>query len=281
LLRCAPGQGVEHAEGLVSVVGSGSATFQASRSGSGASRHAPVGDAVRVVVVCEDSLLGKGLRALLEGEGFKAYFVETFARATRFCSPEPGGSREVVVWVLDRLDLDAIAQAQELLAGREAGLCVLAKAVHLEHLRELVLDHPKGFGVLLRGPDCRPAEISAVIKQVALGALSIEQTLLRQMLRPAPASESELTPTEECVLDLISSGWRNREIARRLGRSEKAIENHIGRLFAKLGLNARLHPDIDRRVTAAMLHAERASIRLALHSAQPDGQPPGAWSGGA
>jgi DNA-binding NarL/FixJ family response regulator len=250
-----------------------STTFQALRNGNGASHHAPGGDAVRVVAVCDDALLGKGLRALLEGEGFKAYFAETFARATRFCSLEPGGSPEVVVWVLDRLDPGAIAQAQEFLAARDAGLCVLAKTVHLEHLRELVLDHPKGFGVLVRGPDCKPADISAVIKQVALGALSIEQTLLRQMLRPTPTAESKLTPTEQRVLDLISSGWRNREIARRLGRSEKAIENHIGRLFAKLGLNARLHPDIDRRVTAAMLHAERGSVRLALHSAGPDGQP--------
>jgi DNA-binding NarL/FixJ family response regulator len=250
-----------------------SATFQASRNGNGASGHAPAGDAVRVVVVCEDPLLGRGLRALLEGEGLRAYSVETFARATRFCSLEPGGPRDVVVWVLDHLDLDAIAQAQGFLAGREAGLCVLAKVVDLEHLRDFVLDDPTGFGVLLRGPETGPADISAVIKQVALGALSIEQALLRQMLRPAPAPESQLTATEQRVLDLISSGWRNREIARRLGRSEKAIENHIGRLFAKLGLNARLHPDIDRRVTAAMLHAERASVRLALHSQEPDGPP--------
>lgn len=236
---------------------------------------------MRVVVVCEDSLLGKGLRALLEGEGFKAYSVETLARATRFCALEPGGSSEVVVWVLDRLDLDEIDQARGFVTGREAGLCVLAKTVHLEQLRELVLDHPTGFGVLLRGPDANPAEISAVIKQVGLGGMSIEQTLLRQMLRPTPTAESELTPTEQRVLDLMSSGWRNREIARRLGRSEKAIENHIGRLFAKLGLNRRLHPDIDRRVTAAMLHAERVSVRLALHSAQSDGPPPGTCVGGA
>jgi DNA-binding NarL/FixJ family response regulator len=134
-----------------------------------------------------------------------------------------------------------------------------------------VVDHPTGFGVLLRGPETGPADISAVIRQVALGALSIEQTLLRQMLHPTSPVESKLTPTEQRVLDLISSGWRNREIARRLGRSEKAIENHIGRLFAKLGLSRRLHPDIDRRVTAAMLHAERASVRLAVHSEERDG----------
>jgi DNA-binding NarL/FixJ family response regulator len=255
-----------------------SATLPASRNGNSAHTPTPGEADVRVVVVCEDSLLGKGLRALLEREGLKAYSVETFARATRFCSVEPGGPPEVVVWVLDSLDLDGIAQAREFLAGREAGLCLLPKDVEAEHLRELVLDHPAGFGVLLRGPDTGPTDISAVIRQVALGALSIEQTLLRQMLRPTPTAESELTPTERRVLDLISSGWRNREIARRLGRSEKAIENHIGRLFAKLGLNARLHPDIDRRVTAAMLHAERVSVRLALHSAQGDGdvRPPGA-----
>ncbi|MFL5911667.1 MAG: LuxR C-terminal-related transcriptional regulator [Gaiellaceae bacterium] len=233
---------------------------------------------VRVVIACDDALLGKGLRALLEGEGLRAYFVDSFARAGRFCSLEQGGQREVVVWVLDTVGPDTVAAAREFLATRQAGLCLLAKTVPLEHLRALVLDRPTSFGVLLRGPDADPADIAAMINQVAIAGLSIDESLLRQMLRPRPATESDLTPTEQRVLDMVSSGWRNREIARRLGRSEKAIENHIGRLFAKLGLDAKLHPHIDRRVTAALLHAECASARLALYSQERDGLPPRARS---
>ena len=233
---------------------------------------------VRVVIACDDALLGKGLRALLEGEGFRAYFVDSFARAGRFCSLEQGGQREVVVWVLDTVGPETVATAREFLATRQAGLCLLAKAVPLEHLRALVLDRPASFGVQLRGPDADPADIAAMINQVAIAALSIDESLLRQMLRPTQTSESDLTPTEQRVLDMVSSGWRNREIARRLGRSEKAIENHIGRLFAKLGLDAKLHPHIDRRVTAALLHAECASVRLALHSQELDGRRPRARS---
>jgi len=44
----------------------------------------------------------------------------------------------------------------------------------------------------------------------------------------------ELTVRERQVLDLLASGVRNREIARRLGLSEKTVRNHVSAVLLKL-----------------------------------------------
>jgi DNA-binding CsgD family transcriptional regulator len=64
----------------------------------------------------------------------------------------------------------------------------------------------------------------------------------------------KLTACEREVLELIAEGLRNPAIARRLWKSEKAIEKTVARVFGKLGLDATLMPDVDRRVTAACIY---------------------------
>jgi DNA-binding NarL/FixJ family response regulator len=72
---------------------------------------------------------------------------------------------------------------------------------------------------------------------------------------PRPASrllpEEELTPREREVLQLITQGLRNREIAERLVLSEKTVGNHISNIFAKLQVNDR---------SQAILHALRRGL---------------------
>jgi DNA-binding CsgD family transcriptional regulator len=63
-----------------------------------------------------------------------------------------------------------------------------------------------------------------------------------------------LSPAEREVLMLLADGLRNREIARRLWKSEKTIEKHVGNVFHKLDLDRTTHPGIDRRVSAARIY---------------------------
>ena len=49
----------------------------------------------------------------------------------------------------------------------------------------------------------------------------------------------ELTPAESVVARLVASGLSNRQAAERLMVSDKAIEYHLGNIYAKLGLSSR------------------------------------------
>ena len=49
----------------------------------------------------------------------------------------------------------------------------------------------------------------------------------------------ELTPSESVVARLVASGLSNRQAAERLMVSDKAIEYHLGNIYAKLGLSSR------------------------------------------
>ena len=60
---------------------------------------------------------------------------------------------------------------------------------------------------------------------------------------PIPQAPSDikidLTPREQSVLDLVSQGLMNKEIARRLDTSVRNVEKYVSRLFSKTGTNSR------------------------------------------
>ncbi|MDQ3897958.1 MAG: LuxR C-terminal-related transcriptional regulator [Actinomycetota bacterium] len=50
-----------------------------------------------------------------------------------------------------------------------------------------------------------------------------------------------LTPREAAVAHLVAEGLSNREVATRLYVSTKAVEYHLGNIYAKLGITSRRH----------------------------------------
>ena len=113
--------------------------------------------------------------------------------------------------------------------------------------------------------------MSATLRQVAHGRAAVEPQILERLLLDLEEDllPESLTPTEERVLEMIASGLRNREIARRTNRSEKAIEKQVGRVFAKLGLQADIDGRIDRRVTAARLFYTSRNRMMSPPAPQP------------
>lgn len=92
-------------------------------------------------------------------------------------------------------------------------------------------------------------ELLAAVRQAAEGANPLSQAAISVLvdgLRTQPAAPAAdqrngfgLSAREAEVMDLISEGQSNTEIAVGLFLSEKTVKNHVNRIYAKLGVTSR------------------------------------------
>ncbi|CAM5790062.1 helix-turn-helix domain-containing protein [Cellulomonas persica] len=122
----------------------------------------------------------------------------------------------------------AEGSADELLrtadALREAGLILHATLAHVNALR-----------VLRRRGD--PA--AAVREAARLTQLVAETGQELHLLVPSAVTTAELTARELEVARLVASGLSNREAAERLVVSDRTVDNHLYRIYRKLGVASR------------------------------------------
>ena len=90
------------------------------------------------------------------------------------------------------------------------------------------------------------------VDRVGNGGMVLDPEVVAQMMGRGRRNDpvASLTPREREVLELMSEGHTNSAIAKRLVVSEGAVEKHIQRIFAKLGLHA--NSEVHRRVSAVL-----------------------------
>lgn len=89
-------------------------------------------------------------------------------------------------------------------------------------------------GYLVHG-QFSPGQLATAIQAVARdGRLPVDD-------QPEPEHRQRfgLTRREREIMELITSGWTNKAIAQHLYLAPKTVQNHINRLFAKLGARTR------------------------------------------
>ena len=103
-------------------------------------------------------------------------------------------------------------------------------------------------GYLLK--DAEPDELHAAVQAAARGEAPLTPRAAAALLahRRDRPTEIELTPREREVLGLVVDGLANKQIARRMGISEKTVKGHLTNLFQRIGVADR---------TQAALWAER------------------------
>jgi DNA-binding NarL/FixJ family response regulator len=111
-------------------------------------------------------------------------------------------------------------------------------------------------GYLLKGVP--RAEIFNAIRVVKAGGSLLHPvaatTVLRHVARKGSGNESKsmaLTPRERGVLELLAQGSSNKDIARRLGMTERTVKFHVSSILTKLRAANR---------TEAVLHAIQAGL---------------------
>jgi DNA-binding NarL/FixJ family response regulator len=110
------------------------------------------------------------------------------------------------------------------------------------------------IGYLLK--DAEPEEIHHAIQAAARGEAPLDPKAAAELLKSraqsaGPATSGELTAREREVLALVIAGDANKQIARKLGISEKTVKGHLTNLFQRIGVQDR---------TQAALWAEREGI---------------------
>ncbi|UCF99142.1 MAG: response regulator transcription factor [Spirochaetaceae bacterium] len=137
----------------------------------------------------------------------------------------------------------------------ESAPALLVISDEIEPFRSLLEALDDKFGLL--SEDASGEEIIAAIRALFSGLLAGSPRLMRSFFSGEQIrgggfnSVQELSPRETEVLQLLSLGLLNKEIAARLGISEHTVKYHISSIFSKL--------DVANRVEAV-----RAGIRWGL-----------------
>lgn len=172
-------------------------------------------------------------------ERARAALDEQVALARRWGCPSDVGA---AVRVAARFEADAEVRAG-LLA--EALAVLEGAADRLEHTKALV-DLAETYRALGRRTDSRAVLDGATELAEACGSPWVQQRCAaalealgdrpRRLVAPGPDS---LTASERRVAGLAVVGHSNRDIAHELFVSPKTVENHLGRVYTKLGISSR------------------------------------------
>lgn len=92
-------------------------------------------------------------------------------------------------------------------------------------------------GYLMKHAD--PDQLVAAITAVMEGGSPLDPQAARIMLDTRLGRSGDLTDREVEVLRLVREGLANKQIARRLGISERTVKAHLGNVFQRIGVTDR------------------------------------------
>ncbi|MFS0323314.1 response regulator [Corynebacterium striatum] len=131
----------------------------------------------------------------------------------------------------------------------ELAVMVLSQHVAPAYAVELFENTTAGTGYLLKDRVSEVADFLSSLDVVAQGGTVIDPTVARTLMQSGRSGLGELSPREREVLELMSRGQSNKEIAAELVRSAAAVAKHVSNIFLKL----RLDPSEDNRRVKAIL----------------------------
>lgn len=120
----------------------------------------------------------------------------------------------------------------------EVGVLVFSQWVETRYATELLAGGAGGVGYLLKDRVADVREFADALVRVATGGTALDPEVVSQLFGAARQQDSlaRLTPREREVLELMAQGLTNAAIAGALTVTERAVEKHIGNIFAKLDL---------------------------------------------
>jgi DNA-binding NarL/FixJ family response regulator len=203
---------------------------------------------IRVLLVDDHAVLRRGLEQLLAGEP-DIEVVGTAADGAAALEEVRRTRPDVVLMDLQMPGTDGVTATRHIVA--EGGPEVLVLTSFSDADRIVAALDAGAVGYLLKDAD--PQDVIDGVRAVSRGESPLHPRAARQLLgaRRSTSAEVDLTPRESEVLVLVRRGLANKQIACRLGISERTVKAHLTSVFATIGV-------VDR--TQAALWAERRGL---------------------
>jgi DNA-binding NarL/FixJ family response regulator len=202
-----------------------------------------VPDGIRVVVVDDHELFRGGLVGLLQERGFDV--VGEAALAANGIQLVLDLSPDVVLMDLNMPGMSGIEATQRLTAAAPLVRVVVLTVMATErNVMDVVLAGACGY-LLKDAPIDQIVEgIRAAARGESLISPSVASQLMRRLREPQnvePAlASADLTPRELEVLELLSRGMDNPQIAKTLFLSQHTVKNHVSSILVKLQVQNRI-----------------------------------------
>ena len=208
---------------------------------------------LRIVIAEDQLLLREGLSRLLTDSGFDvvAQAGDVVDLERKAAAHHPDVAVIDVQMPPDHTD-DGPPPHQDRREHPEIGILMLSQFRDEAYAMDLIAEDARGVGYLLKDRVADVASFTDAVRRVAEGGSALDPEIVALMVgrRRKHDPLAELTPRERQVLTLMAEGKSNLGIAEALGVTLAAVEKHVGRIFAKLGLGA--EPLEHRRVLAVL-----------------------------
>ena len=204
---------------------------------------------IRVVLVDDHAVVRSGLTQLLDASGDIAV-VGTAADGAEALEVVRETQPDVVLMDLQMPGVDGVS-ATRALAEEQPSAAVVVLTSFSDSERIVAALDAGALGYLLKDAD--PEDVLEGVRAVSRGESPIHPRAARQLLtaRASGPTGPQLTPREAEVLGLVRAGLANKQIARRLGISERTVKAHLTSVFQRIGVADR---------TQAAVWAERNGL---------------------
>ena len=207
---------------------------------------------IKVMLVDDHAVVRGGLAQLVEASG-DMLVVGTAADGAEALAVARSARPDVVLMDLQMPGMDGVA-ATRALVDEGLGAEVVILTSYSDGERIIGALDAGAVGYLLKDAD--PEDILEGIRAVSRGESPLHPRAARELLtarHSAPPGERapQLTGRELEVLRLVRQGLANKQIARRLGISERTVKAHLTSVFQRLDVADR---------TQAALWAERNGL---------------------
>ncbi|MEM7351226.1 MAG: response regulator transcription factor [Acidobacteriota bacterium] len=196
---------------------------------------------VRVAIVEDDRGVREGLSFLVDGSpGLRC--VGAFGEAEGCLAEASRLAADVVLMDIDLPGISGIEATRELRRQERAPLVVML-TVYGDDEQIFHSLRAGACGYLLKTTP--PAQLVEAITSVVRGGSPMSEAIARRVVasfqQPTPQDRSlaELTRRESEVLDLLSRGYRYREIGDRLHIGLETVRTHIRHIYDKLEVRSR------------------------------------------